>query len=71
MSYEDKTLAVPPDTAEPELWDSARTVSPDPSWPAEKQLQWYRVASHVMLLNCSEMVRRKAARAADRETAGL
>jgi hypothetical protein len=48
-------------------WDSGRTVSPDPSWPVERQLKWYKVASHVLLLNCSELVRRRAAAAADRE----
>ena len=50
-----------------EPWDSTITMSPNPSWPVERQLHWYQVASHVMLLNCSDLVRRKAAQAADRE----
>ena len=49
--------------------DSGETVSPDPAWSLEQQLHWYQVASHIMLLSCGELVRRKAAAAADREVA--
>ena len=70
MSYEDKAFMVRP-AAATELWDSARAVAPDPSWPIEKRLHWYQVASHVLLLNCSETVRQDAAREADREVGGV
>lgn len=53
--------------AQAQPWDSGETVSPDPSWPVERQLRWYQTASHILLLNCSEVTRRKAAAAADRE----
>jgi hypothetical protein len=48
-------------TVHPEPWDSARHMAPDPSLPVEAQLQWYKIASHVLLLNCSELCRHKAA----------
>lgn len=48
-------------------WDSGEHMAPDPAWPVERQLRWYQVASHVLLLNCSELVRRRAAAEADRE----
>jgi hypothetical protein len=47
-------------------WDSATHMAPDPSWPIEHRLRWYEVSSRI-LLNCSEVVRRKAAAAGDRE----
>lgn len=53
----------------PEPWDSGRTVAPDPSWPIQKQLHWYKVCSHILLLNCTERTRQAAAAEADRETA--
>lgn len=62
-----ETFRFVPATATVSGWDSGRTVSPDPSWPVERQLKWYQVATHVLLLNCSETIRRAAARAADRE----
>jgi len=41
-------------------------MAPDPALPIEDQLAWYKVASHVLLLNASELCRRKAAAEADR-----
>jgi hypothetical protein len=66
MSYEDKALSKPPAQAAAEPWDSGRYVAPDPSLPIEDQLAWYKVASHVLLLNVSERCRRSAAAEADR-----
>ena len=42
------------------------TYPPDPSLPLEDQLAWYKVASHVLLLNVSERTRRAAAAEADK-----
>jgi hypothetical protein len=67
MSYDDKALAVQPAKPAAEPWDSGRAVAPDPSLPVEDQLAWYRVATHVLLLNVSEQCRRSAAAEADRE----
>ena len=52
-----------------EDWDSARYMAPDPELPVEDQLAWYKVASHVLLLNCSERCRRNAAAEADKALA--
>ena len=51
---------------EPEPWDSARHMAPDPSLPVEDQVTWLAAATHVLLLNASELCRRKAAAAGDR-----
>ena len=67
MSYDDKALSKPPAEVAPEPWDSGECVAPDPSLPVEDQLTWYRVASHVLLLNVSERCRRQAAATADKE----
>jgi len=66
MSYDDKALAEKPPEKPAEPWDSGKSVAPDPSLPIEDQLAWYRVASHVLLLNVSEQCRRQAAAEADR-----
>ena len=66
MSYEDKALAKPPAASAPGPWDSGRYVAPDPSLPIEDQLAWYKIASHVLLLNVSERCRRAAAAEADK-----
>jgi hypothetical protein len=64
-----KTTAHNVTLPQPEPHDTAKTGTPDPSWPVEKQLHWLHVYSHVLLLNCSERVRVAAAKAADREAA--
>lgn len=51
---------------EPEPWDSARHMAPDPALSIADQVAWYAAASHVLLLNASELCRRKAAAAGDR-----
>ena len=66
MSYEDKMRAQRPAEPSPEPWDSARYMAPDPSLPIEDQLAWYKVTSHVLLLNCSERCRRNAAAEGDK-----
>lgn len=66
MSYDDKALMKPPAAPELEPWDSGRYMAPDPSLPLEDQLAWYKVASHVLLLNVSERTRRAAAAEADK-----
>jgi len=66
MSYDDKALSQPPPELPATPWDSARFMAPDPALSLEDQLAWYKVASHVLLLNASELCRRKAAAAADR-----
>lgn len=68
MSGDDKALAGRPGPPAAKPWDSGEHMAPDPSWPAERQLHWYKVASHVLLLNCPELVRRRAGAAADKET---
>jgi hypothetical protein len=50
-------------------WDSARYVAPDPALSPEDQLAWYAAATHVLLLNASELCRCKAAAAGDRAVA--
>ena len=67
MSYDDKALAEKPAEHPAEPWDSGRYMAPDPSLPVEDQLAWYKVASHVLLLNASERCRRAAAAEADKE----
>lgn len=67
MSYDDKALAEQPEPPAAKPWDSATHMAPDPSLPIEDQLAWYKVSSHILLLNCSELCRRKAAAAGDKE----
>lgn len=67
MSYNDKALAEKPPERPAEPWDSGRYMAPDPTLPIEDQLAWYKVASHVLLLNASEQCRRAAAAEADKE----
>ena len=69
MSYEDKSRAQRPAEADPEPFDTAAHGAPDPSWPPEDQLRWYSRYSHILLLNSSEGVRRRAAAQADQEVA--
>jgi hypothetical protein len=69
MSYLDKSLATRPQEAAPEPFDTARHGAPDPAWPLEKQLAWFSIYSHVLLLNSSERMRRSAAAEADRRVA--
>lgn len=54
---------------EPEPWDSARYMAPNPELSEEDQIIWYAAASHVLLLNASETARRHAAAAGDRAIA--
>lgn len=56
-----------PPQEKPEPWDSGEHMAADPSWPIEKRLKWHMTCGHILLLNCSEITRRKAAAAADRE----
>ncbi len=66
MSNLEKTARSRPAVQHEQPWDSARYMAPDPSLPVEDQLTWYKVASHVLLLNASERCRRAAAAEADR-----
>jgi hypothetical protein len=70
MSYDDKLRATRPAEAQVVPWDTARSGAPDPSWPLEDQLRWYSRYSHILLLNCSELTRQKAAEEANRDVAG-
>ena len=54
---------------EPQPWDTAKHMAPDPAWPAETQLAWFSAASLVLALNASEQCRRAAARRGDQEAA--
>ena len=69
MSYDGKLRATRPVEMAPVPWDTARSGAPDPAWPLEDQLRWYSRYSHILLLNCSEMTRSKAAEAANHEIA--
>jgi hypothetical protein len=65
MSYSDKMASQRPADAPEVPWDSARYMAADPKLPTEDQLAWYKVSSHILLLNASELCRRKAAAAGD------
>jgi hypothetical protein len=67
MSYDDKARTQPPAAPAPGSWDSGHAVAPDPSLPLEDQLAWYKIATHVLLLNVGEPCRRRAAAEADKE----
>jgi hypothetical protein len=69
MSYDDKSQATRPAEADPKPWDTAAHGAPDPSWPADAQLQWFSRYSHILLLNSSERLRQSAAAQADKEVA--
>lgn len=69
MSYLDKSLATRPQETPPAPFDTARHGAPDPAWSQEKQLAWFSIYSHILLLNSSERLRRHAAAKADKRSA--